>query len=271
MLDRFERQAVALETEAYFPEILEAHGDVLKKGVQDTRFYASTSKLPDLTPEQKLGRLQTRIRVIRGDTIDVARSLMKEGLNPCVLNMASDHNPGGGWKNGALAQEEELFRRSTYALSLVDPYKIDKKRSWRYPISVTGGIYSPNVFVFRENIGEKYRVMKYKDCFFLNFVAVPAMRRPKIVNGRMGTREVEITKEKMRTILRIAYIHGHTSLLLSAFGCGAYQNPPSHIAALFQEVFNEAEFLSRFDTIDFAIIDNGTDNFDVFQRQFQGV
>jgi len=81
------------------------------------------------------------------------------------------------------------------------------------------------------------------------------------------------SKEKIRLILRIGLLHGHDSLVLrytiammehmmhspdtqpkntSAFGCGAFCNPPYHIAQLFWEVI-EHQFFHSFKHICFAI------------------
>ena len=264
MAERTRRARVAMETEAYFPEIFSIHGDRLTSAIKRTVFYSSTQPLPKAN-----ALFETSYRVFNGDTLDVARKLIDEGKKPCVLNLASELNPGGGWKNGSLAQEEELFRRSTYALSLDDPGKIDRGRTWRYPIPLTGGIYSPDVFVFRDSNKEGYTVLKYKDCFFLDFVAVPALRHPRLVKGRLDERAREVTKEKMRTILRIAFVNGHISLLLGAMGCGAFGNSPDDISSLFAEVFGEPEFFGRFASIDFAILDDSrSDNLPAFRRKF---
>ena len=67
---------------------------------------------------------------------------------------------------------------------------------------------------------------------------------------------IEGTKNKMRTILRIGLRHGHDSLVLGALGCGAFCNPPSHIARLFHEVFEEPEFKNKYRLISFAILDD---------------
>ena len=72
----------------------------------------------------------------------------------------------------------------------------------------------------------------------------------------MGKRDAEITKNKMRTILRIGLLHGHDSIVLGAFGCGAFRNPPRSIARLFHEIINEAEFKNKYRLIAFAILED---------------
>jgi len=79
------------------------------------------------------------------------------------------------------------------------------------------------------------------------------------------------TKRKIRVILAIGLENGHDSLVLSAFGCGAFciisfalvgrgrrlkypspGNPPGHIAQLFKEVITQ-EFNGCYKHITFAI------------------
>ncbi len=49
---------------------------------------------------------------------------------------------------------------------------------------------------------------------------------------------------------------GHDGIVLSAFGCGAYGNPPGHMARLFREVVMGAAYRDCFKTIAFAIIND---------------
>jgi uncharacterized protein (TIGR02452 family) len=54
--------------------------------------------------------------------------------------------------------------------------------------------------------------------------------------------------------VQLKYIEGHDSVVLSAFGCGAFMNPPSHIAELFHDVIEENQYRHKFAYIGFAII-----------------
>lgn len=104
-----------------------------------------------------------------------------------------------------------------------------------------------------------------------------ALSGPRIgPDGLMLPEETEITLDKMRTIFRIGLMQGHDSLVLSAMGCGAFANPPAHIAKLFHQVILEDEFRDKYRMIDFAILDgyrtglrhNPEGNLVPFQREF---
>ena len=74
--------------------------------------------------------------------------------------------------------------------------------------------------------------------------------------GHMPQEAIDITRNKIRTIFRIGLLYGHDSLVLGAFGCGAFRNPPEEMARLFHEVMEEPEFKDRYRLITFSIIDD---------------
>jgi uncharacterized protein (TIGR02452 family) len=51
----------------------------------------------------------------------------------------------------------------------------------------------------------------------------------------------------------VAKENGHTVLVLSALGCGAFCNPPGHMASLFHEILQEKPYKQAFKEIVFAI------------------
>ena len=227
----------------------------------------------------------TEIRVENKDCVLAAKQLIDEGYNPAMLNLADLYTPGGLVEYGSGAQEENLCRRSNLILSLYQ-FSDARIRQYsdlglmsnedQYPMDERfGGIYSGLVTFFRgpESEGSLLEDTTYN----IPVISVAALSGPRIgADGLMFPEETEITLDKMRTILRIGMANFHDSLVLSALGCGAFANPPAHIAKLFHQVIDEDEFKNAFRLIDFAILDgyrtglrhNPEGNWKPFQREF---
>jgi uncharacterized protein (TIGR02452 family) len=134
------------------------------------------------------------------------------------------------------------------------------------------------VVIFRENETEGYKLMD--DPQFISFVSVAAVYRPNFYrDGKkvfLDEDDAEEVKIRMRTIFSIALENKHDSIVLSAFGCGAFKNPPEAISFLFHEII-ENEFKNCFKSIVFAIIEdhnsrtiyNENGNVNPFCEEFQ--
>ncbi len=206
--------------------------------------------------------VETVIEVVARDCLAFARSLVQEqGLEVCVLNMASATMPGGGVLNGSGAQEEYLFRCSDYYRSLYQYIDFGHmfgvpKAAQSYPMHRQyGGIYTPRVTVFRDTEAQGYALLEVP--FHINCIAVAGINHPATIllegEERIEDSVLPTIYNKMRTIFRIAKRHQQQTLVLGAWGCGAFGNPPRHIAALFKEVIQEPEFQGTFRHIYFAI------------------
>eukprot|EP01090_Pellita_catalonica_P003424 TRINITY_DN13107_c0_g1_i1.p1 TRINITY_DN13107_c0_g1~~TRINITY_DN13107_c0_g1_i1.p1 ORF type:complete len:229 (+),score=23.76 TRINITY_DN13107_c0_g1_i1:38-688(+) len=186
------------------------------------------------------------------------------GYNPIILNMANQNSPGGGFRKGHGAQEENLHRRSNYYQSLQDPDGIQGTSggSHNYPIPIHGAIYSPNIAVFRSTESEGYAFIKPER---FSFIACAALNRPDVVYNRnpKGKAEASLAdapartmRRKIETIFGVAGENGHDAVVLSAFGCGAFRNPPRHVATLFREVLGSKEFSGMFKLVAFGIFND---------------
>lgn len=230
----------------------------------ETKFYKNEFRVDNIPTNEE----ETKIIVRNVDCLEEGVRLCREGYNPVILNMASRRHPGGGVMLGAGAQEESLFRRTNLFRSLYQFTEYFINHVWyknyitpvstgeRYPLDRNfGGIYTPDALLFREDEQHGYKLMESPER--LSFISVAGMNRPNIKDAtHIADDLIEGTKNKMRTILRIGLRHGHDSLVLGALGCGAYRNPPSHIAKLFHEVFEEPEFKNKYRLISFAILDD---------------
>ena len=80
-------------------------------------------------------------------------------------------------------------------------------------------------------------------------------------------------KEKIRTILRMSANTGHDSVVLGAFGCGAFGNKPDVTAKIFKDVMLEPEFQGHFREIAFGVINdrNGSQNYSIFKKYLENL
>jgi len=244
--------------------------------VKDNVFYEHLVTL--WKPERKYSN---NVSIRNLDCLDMAKEMLLQDATDdiCVLNMASAGNPGGDVVKGAGAQEEYLFRCSDYFrflyqyASSFDPQMHGIVRSQRHSYPLKGdsaGIFSHGVTIFRTNEADGYALIE--NPWKVNFVAVAAHRlREK--ESRIPNYLVPSTLERIRTILRIAYNNGQRRLILGALGCGAFNNPPEHMARLFKRVIEEPEFEGLFKEICFAIIEDHNSmnaNYKSFMKVFFG-
>ena len=222
--------------------------------INGTKFYGKKV----VNDYDAIPRYETEVKVIDKDCIYAAKDLIDRGFNPCMLNMASFSTPGGGVMKGSSAQEENIFRRSNIFKSLYQFHSIGenygiKQREERYPLDYNfGGIYTPSVTVFKGSDDVDY--MPLEEPFKIAVVSVSAVKNPTLKNGKLEPWVIDTTKSKIRQIFDIALENGHDSLVLSAFGCGAYKTPPTEMAKLFKEVIESKKYKGAFKAIHFAII-----------------
>jgi uncharacterized protein (TIGR02452 family) len=194
----------------------------------------------------------TSVEVVKGDCVDEAVRLRNNNMNPLLLNMADWFLAGGCVDGGSRAQEEELFRRSNYFRSLHQKY---------YPLQTFTNILSHKVEFYRHGVYDGFKVMDkpvYIDC-----VAAPALENPPLTPDRTQFKfeeHAQIMKKKMRILFHIASKNGNDSLVLSAWGCGAFHCPPQDTAQLFKEVIEEYKGVVKH--VSFAVLGP---NYEIFQ------
>lgn len=262
-------------------ETVDLEGLWNKNALKDNVFCEKEIALKDVGP-----KYDTLINVVNQDCLAFAHELHLQDSTDdlCVLNMASARNPGGGVYGGAGAQEEYLFRCSDYFRFLfqyASPTSFDCEKEYgiphnpnhTYPLKKDfGGVYSHGVTVFRDTEANGYALLD--EPWQTNFVAVAANNISRYMHGQtmIPDKFIPSTLDRIRTILRIAYNNGQRRLILGAFGCGAFGNPPEHMAQLFKQVFEEAEFKGLFREIHFAIIEDHNSkgrNFNAFKEGLQ--
>ncbi len=190
----------------------------------------------------------------------------------CVLNFANPVNPGGGVLGGAIAQEECLCRSSTlYACISAenvfrDYYKYH--RELRNNFYSDRLIYTKAVKVFKDD-SIVPEMLPENEMFDVDVITCAA---PYLAEcGYMNPEALlQIFKCRIKNIFEAARDNSVDVIILGAFGCGAFKNPPNYVAMAFEEVIRNEKYCSDFKQIVFAIKPSKKDcpNVYEFSRRF---
>lgn len=223
-------------------------------------------EIPDIG---KFGRnFTTEYRCEYGDSFGAARKLAGEGKEGIlVLNFANAGHPGGGVRNGATAQEEDLCRKSSLLFSLES---MQARRFYNYNQNEMSNFGTDAVI-----ITPRVEIIRDDDNNFLEdsvVVAVMTCAAPNVCGGIAGLAQEEYEAILYRRIMRmllVAASRGYNNLVLGAWGCGAFGNDPKLMSDLFKKAARETDGL--FETMEFAIIrnDDKPENYDEFSRNFK--
>lgn len=210
-----------------------------------------------------------RVDVIEATTQDAALTLSSEPGGVVLLNFASARNPGGGFLTGARAQEEEVCRCSgLYPLLLTQRQYYDANRAQSSALYTDYVIYSRDVPFFRVSAKDPW----LEKPFLASVITAPAPNAGALMqNDRKDLKKVRETFERRwRNVLLVAAERGHRTVLLGAWGCGAFRNDPKDAAETVQIWLNAPRFAGCFERIVFAIPGGGRsgDNLAAFQQVF---
>ena len=214
-------------------------------------------------------------------SLEAAEEYAKQGKKVCVLNFASATNPGGGVVNGSSAQEECICRCTTLypCLNNDDLWTsfYGPHRKAANPLYNNDCIYTPDVCVFKSDINSPEPLPR-DEWWKVNILtcAAPNLReRPSNpMNPRSGYKQAKVTlteleallTSRIKRIFEVAVANENEVLILGAFGCGAFRNPPDIVAKVFYNVMQD--FLGYLDTIEYAIYHTEREvaNYESFQK-----
>ena len=216
----------------------------VQTSVQRTVHYAASHA----HPAPSVGTHGTRYEVTNETTLSAHRRHLAKGHKAVSLNFAAATNPGGGFLTGARAQEEYLCRSSALYLAIKDSPMYAAHRREGHKRYSDAMIYSPDVPVFRDD-DHTLLPSPYLASFITSAAPLTKHLHPEEL-----VHIPEILRERIRKILTVAQTHGHDSLVLGAWGCGAFGNDGHLVANLFHQAL-ETAFKGAFKEVTFAIVD----------------
>lgn len=247
---------------------------------RNTKYFAPDSLLSTwsttIPPPPITTPKPTEISIIEISTLDAARYLATTGSTNSdkigILNFASAKKPGGGFLNGAQAQEESIARSSTLYPTLMTStsqkfYKLhnhDAKEGY-YSHAI---IYSPGVTVFRDDSGG------WQEPFQVDVVTSPAVNAGVVRRSLLGKLAAQGTEEKIARVMkermaRVLFLfeqEGVKRIVLGSFGTGVFQNDIDVVARLWADLLG-GRFEKSFDQVIFGIL--GKKTFVEFQNAFR--
>jgi hypothetical protein len=229
--------------------------------------------------ESRVPASELRVDVFPGDWGEVTRTVTRTyGACFAVLNMANAYVPGGAYVEGAVAQEENMFRRTDCHFR-IDEDEYDAQVD-RYLPEMTRLLSARDDVVYldtqrprvcirgpedrsRTDLGYPWLPEDEVFPFFELRAAAQDLRRGSAFDP-------DDARKRISAQLGTLQSHQVRHVVLSAFGCGAFQNPAHRVARIYHE-----EIMARrahFSVIAFAIFaaGYGPDNYTPFAEVFRG-
>lgn len=228
-----------------------------------------------LTPEQGQSLLAQKIpppsgalatcRVANQSTVQAVVDMAGAGHSPAVLNFASAKNPGGGFLNGAMAQEEALAAASGLYRTLVQhPEYYAYNRAHHTMMYSDHAIYSPDVPFFRDG---SFALLQKPVA--ASVLTLPAVNMGQVLQkGEDVQRAKVVMKDRMRLCLAIFAEQGATHLILGAYGCGVFRNDAADVAGWWRQLLQEEGYGRFFSQIVFAVLSKNSKNIGEFEAVF---
>ena len=216
--------------------------------------------------DRRLSGARSEIEVINGTTQQVAQSMVGRG-RVALPNFASARNPGGGFLNGAKAQEEDLCRCSAlYPTLLKHQEYYDANRNQSSLLYTDHVIFSPEVPFFKvRGTGELLH-----EPFQASVITAPAPNtKPYLADSGNHDLLEKCFERRWRNVLAIAYNIGIPNVLLGAWGCGAFGGDPVVASRTAKAAL--IDFAPAFKRVVFAIPGKGKQskrNLSVFAESF---
>jgi len=185
-----------------------------------------------------------RVEVLPGDWGEVTRSLTaKYGECFAVLNMANAHVPGGAYVEGAVAQEENMFRRTDCHFRVSED-EYDPTTDCYHPATTRlllaqhGRVYldsqKPRVCIrgpedrASHDLGYAWLADDEAFPFFELRASAQDLRGGRPFSEDEARRRISAQFETLKA-------HGVRHVVFGAFGCGAFKNPADQVARIYRD------------------------------------
>ena len=251
--------------------------EAIRTSISEQKLMLEADSLPDA--DKNKYESSAKVVISKKRSYEAAKEY--NDMRVAVHNFASASNPGGGVIHGSSAQEECLCRCSGLYFCLNSPIMWDgfykPHRDAHDPIHNDDIIYTTGVTVFKTDTASP-QLMNECEWYDVDVItcAAPNLRNQPSnrYNTGDGNKQVvmkdkdlfALHEKKLRRILEVVLSEGCDTVILGAFGCGAFQNDPEVVALANKNVIKD--YLHAFKNIEFAVYCSPRDdrNFKMFER-----
>ena len=170
-----------------------------------------------------------------------------------ILDFASATMPGGGVLVGSRGQEEDMCRCTTLYFNLNSDFLrvnyYEKNRKDACLIRRSNCIYIPEVQIIKSPESPMTRLSE-EQYLPIDVIVCAAPNLRKVSEIPSEDELLIYHEERAKNIFKCAAKHHVSNLILGAFGCGAFRNPPEIVAKAYRNVLSE--YGKSFDSIVFA-------------------
>lgn len=202
-----------------------------------------------------------------GDMITHAYDLA-QSKSVAVLNMANATKPGGGFLSGARAQEEQLCHRS----SLFPRLRLFKFNNEKY-ISESTCLVTPQVEILRNGFIPNFEPFAPCPPVSVTVLSAAAKQYDSLDEAKSDSKLLGRMVQTWKAVLSAASASRNTHLVVSALGCGAFNNPPRMVGSAFVIALRECNPGDTLKEVHVVIMEDhnsGGVNFKEFRCGFHG-
>ena len=233
--------------------------DTLAKSIAETVYHKAGSAISVTTSASASSSSSSastakRATIVFAEQTTFGAAWGYRNQDVAVLNFASAKNPGGGWLNGRVAQEECLARDSTLVAAL------NSKQGHKFYATTHADasysddvIWSPHVSVIRDEQSALIKpwTVAVLTCAWPNLKGLRGHRR--VPTEAMLELANQASCRRSMRVMELAAAHGHRVLVIGAAGTGVFENPVESVGAAFADAFLAHE--TSFTTVVCAIPD----------------
>ena len=258
-------------------QLIESFYDTVKAFTKYQDLIEATNRMVDSTLvyfenysviNKPIKRRRTIITVTPDTTFHQAMQFVGTGKRIAVLNFANPLHPGGGVDQGAMSQEECLCRSSnlyaalTCNYVLTNYYNRNGRNNTHYGTDTV--IYSKGVTVFKSDDAVP---VKLDRPFTVDVITCAAPFYNRSTAGAYNYKNYERAfYSRITNILEVAIANDVDVLILGAFGCGVFNNPPELVAGVFNHLLSRKGYSHFFKDVVFAVKPDSRNNYEMFKN-----